>query len=145
MAHHGTSSIDIDASQERIFEIISDLDAYPEWLLDIKEVDVIERDGDGRAMASTMKVDVTIRTVTYTLEYDWNEPNNVSWNSRPGGDVKNIEGSYDLEMNDDGSTSVRYDLTIDPGFPVPGFMLKKALRHITAAALDGLKRRAEEG
>lgn len=144
MAHHGSSSISIDSSKQEIFDVIADIDAYPEWLSDIKQVEVLERDDDGRALVCTMTVDVTIRTVTYTLEYDWNAPDGVSWKSRPGGDVKYIEGSYDLELNDDGTTQARYDLTIDPGFPVPGFMLKKALRHITKAALDGLKLRTEQ-
>jgi hypothetical protein len=58
--------------------------------------------------------------------------------------VKSIEGSYLFEINDAGGTTVTYDLAIDPGFPVPGFLLKRAAKHITSAALDGLKARAEE-
>lgn len=145
MAHHGTSSIDVDATQSELMAIVTDIEAYPDWLPDVKQVDVLERDAEGRPTASTMTVDVTIREVTYTLDYEYDGDERMAWTSRPGGDVKSIEGSYTFEINDDGGTTVVYELAIDPGFPVPGFLLKRAAKHITAAALDGLKARAEEG
>jgi len=145
MAHHGKSSIEVDATAEDLFAIVADLDSYPEWLTDIKEVEVLETGADGYPLAAEMVVDVKIREVRYILEYDWNHPDSVSWTSRPGGDVKLIEGSYTFDITDDGATSVVYELAIDPGFPVPGFMVKRAANHITAQALDGLKARAEAG
>lgn len=145
MAHHGTSSIDIDATAEELMAIVTDLEAYPDWLPDVKAVEVLERDAEGRPIAATMTVDVTIREVTYTLDYEYDGFERMSWTSRPGGDVKLIDGSYTFEINDAGGTNVVYDLAIDPGFPVPGFLLKRAAKHITSAALDGLRARAEEG
>lgn len=143
--HHGTSSIDIDATASELMDIVSDLESYPEWLPDVKGVEVLGTDSTGRPTASTMTVDVTIKEVTYTLDYEYDGVERMSWTSRPGGDVKLIEGSYEFSINDDGSTTVSYDLAIDPGFPIPGFLLKRAAKHITAAALEGLKARAEEG
>ena len=144
MAHHGTSTIEVDATAAELFEIVADVEAYPEWLTDVKAVNVHERDGEGRPLSATMTVDVTIREVTYTLDYEYVVGERMTWTSRPGGDVRSIEGSYDFEINDAGGTTVTYDLAIDPGFPVPGFLLKRATKHITGQALDGLRRRAEE-
>ncbi len=144
MAHSGTSSIDVDATTEELMAIVCDLDAYPDWLPDVKGVEVLDYDDEGRPTASEMTVDVKLKTVQYTLDYEYEGDSKMSWLSRPGGDVKHIEGSYTFEINDDGGTTVTYELAIDPGFPVPGFMLKQAARHITASALDGLKARAEE-
>lgn len=122
--------------------IVSDLEAYPEWLTDVKHVEVLSHDDDGLPTASTMLVDVTIREVRYTLDYEYEDVERMSWVSRPGGDIKHIEGSYEFEPDDDG-TMVTYTLAIEPGFPVPGFLLKRAAKHITGQALDGLKHRAE--
>lgn len=144
MAHHGKSTIDVDATAEELFAIVADLEHYPEWLTDVRRVEVLETDEAGYPVASEMVVDVKIREVRYVLEYDWEHPDRVSWTSRPGGDVKLIEGSYTFAINDDGTTRVVYELAIDPGFPVPGFMVKRAATHITSQALDGLKARAEE-
>lgn len=145
MAHHGSSSIDVDATTAELMAIVCDLEAYPDWLSDVKGVEVLDTDDQGRPTASTMTVDVTIKTVTYTLDYEYDGDERMTWTSRPGGDVKQIDGSYTFEINDEGGTNVLYDLAIDPGFPVPGFLLKRAAKHITSAALNGLKARAEEG
>lgn len=144
MTHHGTSSIDIDATAEDLFEIVADVEAYPDWLKDVQEVEVLETDDFGRPLASKMTVDVSIKVVTYILDYEYDGHERMAWTSRPGGDVKHIEGSYTFGINDEGGTHVIYELAIDPGFPVPGFLLKRAAKHITAQALDGLKARAEE-
>lgn len=144
MAHHGTSSIDVDATAEELMAIVTDLESYPEWLTDVKSVKVLERDPTGRPTASEMRVDVRIKEVSYVLDYVYEGVERMAWTSRPGGDVKSIEGSYTFEISDDGGTTVTYDLAIDPGFPMPGFMLKRAAKHITGLALDGLKARAEE-
>ena len=145
MAHHGTSQIDVDATAEELLAIVADVASYPEWLPDVKHVEVLSHDEDGRPTASTMTVDVTIKQVTYTLDYEYEGSERMSWTSRPGGDVKLIAGSYVFEINDDGGTTATYTLEIEPGFPVPGFLLKRAAKHITTAALGGLKARAEEG
>ena len=144
MAHHGISTIDVDASAEELFAIVTDVESFPEWLTDIKEVEVLGVDGDGYPTASKMRVDVTLKEVTYELEYEYDYPTRVAWTSRPGGDVKLIEGSYEFAENDEDGTTVTYTLAMDPGFPVPGFLLKRAAKHITAQALSGLKTRAEE-
>jgi uncharacterized membrane protein len=143
MAYSGTSTIDVDASQEELFEIVTDLAAFPEWIKDIREVEILGTNKQGLPKASRMRVDVTIREVEYILDYTYDAPNKVSWTSRAGGDVKSIVGSYSFEVNDEGGTTVIYELEMDPGFPVPGFLLKRATKHITTSALVGLKARAE--
>jgi len=137
--------IDVDATPEDLFAIVTDLEAFPDWLSDVKEVEVLERDEDGYIIASRMTVDVTIKVVSYVLDYEFEYPDKVTWTSRPGGDIKQIDGSYEFAENADGSTLITYNLEIDPGFPVPGFLLKRAAKHITKQALDGLKARAEAG
>ncbi len=143
MSHRGTSTIEVDATPAELMAVVTDLDAYPEWLTDVKAVEVLDTDSDGRPTASTMTVDVTLREVTYTLDYEYDGDQRMAWTNRPGGDLKLVEGSYEFEETEDGATLVTYDLAIEPGFPVPGFLLKRAAKHITSAALSGLKKRVE--
>jgi ribosome-associated toxin RatA of RatAB toxin-antitoxin module len=143
MPESGSASIDIDASGDEIFDIVVDLEAYPEWVQGMKAIEIHERTKDGLPKRVTQTIDAGIKTVTYTLTYDYEGREVIRWTSEPGGDVKLIEGSYTFDMNDDGSTNVSYELTIDPGFPVPGFMIRKATKTIIGTALDGLKARAE--
>lgn len=145
MAHHSISRIDIDATAEELMAIVADVQSYPEWLPDVKHVEVLESDAEGRTTAATMTVDATVKEVTYTLDYEYDGVERMSWTNRPGGDVRSIDGSYTFEINDEGGTTAVYDLAVDPGFPVPGFVVKRATKHITSAALKGLKARAENG
>jgi hypothetical protein len=103
---------------------------------------VRERDGDGRGTQVWMKVDAKVRTVTYTLGYDYsNVPDSVSWDLIDG-DVKELSGSYAFDEFDD-VTEVTYETAIDPGFPVPGFLKRQAERQIVKGALEDLKKRVE--
>jgi ribosome-associated toxin RatA of RatAB toxin-antitoxin module len=144
MAHEGTSTIHIEATPAELMAIVADLEAYPDWLEDVKEVEILEHGSDGMPAASRMTVDVSIRVVSYELDYEYDGDNRMAWVSRPGGDVRHIEGSYAFEPDEDGGTIATYTLAVDPGFPVPGFLLKRVAKHVTAQALDGLKARAED-
>lgn len=143
MAESGSASIDIEASVEELFDIVTDMESYPDWVKGMQEIEILERDGDGHPARVRQQIDAGIKILSYVLAYSYDPPGRVSWVSEPGGDVKHIEGSYSFEVNDDGTTQVTYELTIDPGFPAPGFMVRKAAKSIMNTALDGLKARAE--
>ena len=40
-------------------------------------------------------------------------------------------------------TEVTYEMAIDPGFPVPGFLKRQAEKQIVKGALEDLKKRVE--
>lgn len=142
MADKVSDTIDIEASAAEIFEVATDFDAYPDWNANIKEVEVRERDDEGRATEVWMRVDAKIRTVEYTLGYDYSDaPDSFSW-SLIDGDVKELSGSYAFDEFDD-VTEVTYETAIDPGFPVPGLLKRQAERQIVKGALADLKKRVE--
>ena len=144
MAEKVSDTIDIEAAADQIFEVAVDLEAYPDWNANIKEVEVLEWDDEERPVKAWFRVDAKIRTVAYTLAYDFSEaPDSFSWELVEG-DVKALEGSYTFEEFDD-VTEVTYEMAIDPGFPVPGFLKKQAERQIVKGALDDLKKRVESG
>ena len=144
MADKVSDTIDIEASGEEIFEVVTDFEAYPSWNANIKEVEVKERDGDGRATKVWMKVDAKVRTVAYTLSYDYADaPAAFSW-ELVDGDVKELSGSYAFDEFED-VTEVTYETAIDPGFPVPGILKRQAERQIVKGALEDLKKRVEAG
>ncbi len=142
MAFHVKDAIDIDSSAERIFEVATDFEAYPEWNPEVKQVRVDERDEDGNPTQVYFEVDARIRTVRYTLRYDYSSaPESYSW-ELVDGDVKELRGSYSFDEFDD-TTEVTYELELDPGFPVPGLLRRQGERQLKQAALDKLKQRVE--
>ena len=142
MADSVSDSIDIEASAEEIFEVATDLAKYPEWNANIKKVEIKESDGEGRPTKVWMQVDAKVKTVSYTLEYDYSQaPETFSW-SLVEGDVKELSGSYTFDEFDD-VTEVRYETRVDPGFPIPGVIKRQAQKQIVKGALQDLKKRVE--
>ena len=142
MADSVSDTIDIEATAEDIFAVATDLEKYPEWNANIKKVEIKETDDEGRATKVWMQVDAKIKTVSYTLEYDYsNAPESFSWQLLEG-DVKELSGSYEFDEFDD-VTEVRYETSIDPGFPMPGMLKRQAQKQIVQGALQDLKKRVE--
>jgi uncharacterized membrane protein len=142
MAEKVSDTIDIEASAQEIFDVASDLETYPDWNANIKNVEIKETDEEGYATQVWFEVDAKVRTVRYTLEYDYsNAPESFSW-ELVDGDVKELSGSYAFDEFED-VTEVTYELKIEPGFPLPGFMKRQAERQIMKGALEDLKKRVE--
>ncbi len=142
MAESVSDTIDIEASAQEIFEVATDLEKYPEWNANIKKVEVQETDDEGRPTKVWMQVDAKVRTVAYTLEYDYSDaPESFSWHLLEG-DVKELSGSYTFDEFDD-VTEVRYETKVDPGFPIPGLIKRQAEKQIVKGALQDLKKRVE--
>jgi uncharacterized membrane protein len=142
MADSVKDSIDVEATAEEIFEVAADFEAYPEWNANIKRVEVKETDDEGRATKVFYEVDAKVKTVTYTLEYDYtNAPESFSWDLVDG-DVKELSGSYSFDEFDD-VTEVQYETRIDPGFPLPALLKRQAEKQIVRGALADMKKRVE--
>jgi uncharacterized membrane protein len=142
MAEKVSDSIDVEATAQEIFDVATDFDTYPDWNANIKNVEVKETDEEGYPTQVWFEVDAKVRTVRYTLEYDYsNAPESFSWDLVDG-DVKELSGSYGFDEFED-ATEVTYELRIEPGFPLPGFMKRQAERQIMKGALQDLKKRVE--
>lgn len=140
MADTGSASIDIEADVNRIVEVVTDIEAYPDWQSAFRKAVVLERDSSGRPAKAEFEVDAMIKTIHYTLEYSY-PPNAIAW-SLLEGDVKQIKGSYGFEPEGD-STKVTYTYEIDAGFPIPGFLRKQGVKMMVSGALNDLRKRAE--
>ena len=144
MAESVKDSIDIVATAEEIFDVATDFENYPSWNPQIKKVEILETDEDGYATEVWFEVDAKVKKVQYTLEYDYSKaPEAYSWKLVEG-DVKKLTGSYKFDEFDD-VTDVTYQLSIDPGFSVPGFLKRQGEKQIVKGALEDLKKRVEKG
>lgn len=142
-AESGSESIVIKASRDAVFQVMTDIDAFPKWMDEFKEATVLDRDDKGRPTRASFELDAKIKTVRYILDYSYPDTG-LAWQNEEGGDVKLIKGSYALAPSGD-STTVTYNFEIDPGFPVPSFIRRQAVKMIVNRALNGLKKRVEAG
>ena len=136
-------TIEIDAPPQECFDVAADLAAYPEWAVEVRRVEIHERDTDGRPARVTLTVDAMIRQVSTTFRYVYDPPRSMSWAAEPGPDIEELEGSYEFNPVD-GGTSVVYALRVVPAFDIPGFLRRQAEKQLVGTALRGLRRRVEE-
>jgi uncharacterized membrane protein len=132
------------APAEVVFAVAAEVEAYPEWATGVVDVEVHERDGDGRPALARFTIDGFVKRISYDLRYEYEEPHVIRWTAVPGEDIKEMEGSYEFRESDDGTTTIVYALRVAPAFSVPGFLRRQAEKQIVQAALRGLRRRAEE-
>lgn len=147
MADSTRSSIVIESAPGEVLDIIADLEAYPEWAKEIKDVEILTEDGDGWPDQAVFTLDAGAIKDTYTLDYVWDVDEDgvgvASWTLVEATMLKAMDGSYTLVATDDGGTEVSYALTVDVKIPMLGMLKRKAEKVIVDTALRDLKKRAE--
>ncbi len=143
MAETATETITIEAPLERVWQIAIDLESYPTWAHDIKDVNIRATDDEGRPLEVEFRASALGRSTHYTLKYDYtNAPNEMGWTMLSGDIERSIDGVWRFEAESDNRTTVRYDLAIDLVVPLPGFVKRRAEVRILNTVRE-LKTRAE--
>ncbi len=70
----GERSVEIDAPMQRCYEIASDIANAPDWQGSLKDVEVLERDGQKRAALAETESDAKVKTVKSILRFSYEEP-----------------------------------------------------------------------
>ncbi|GIJ31712.1 SRPBCC family protein [Micromonospora sediminimaris] len=145
MADSSTQSIIIGASPDRVAAVICDFPSYPEWTDAVRAAEVIEEYEDGYASQVRFVLDATVMADEYVLAYAYAEDlSRIEWHLVAPSKMQRAQrGSYDLEANADGSTTVTYTLEVELAVGMLGMFRRKAEKMIMDAALKQLKRRVE--
>ncbi|HVW31049.1 MAG TPA: SRPBCC family protein [Acidimicrobiia bacterium] len=140
-----SESIHIDAAPARCYGVAIDFDRYPEWATDVKEVEVLERDGEGRGTRVRYEISALGKTIGYVLRYDYEDaPEGFAWDLEKADFLRTLEGAYRFDP-DGAGTKVGYLLAVDVTLPLPGFMKRAAADMIVNNAMKQLKAYIEAG
>ena len=142
----GDRTVEIEAPIERCFEIAADVENAPEWQGSLKDVEVLERDGDRRPMLVETVSDAKVKSVRAVLRFSYEPPTAIRWVQEKG-DTKSLHGSWSFEDLGDGRTRATYALEADPGRML-GLLLRgpaegKVRDFLVGNAAEGLKEKAE--
>ncbi|HWX95368.1 MAG TPA: SRPBCC family protein [Solirubrobacteraceae bacterium] len=147
MAHLGGSAkIDIDAPLRDVWGVIEDVMSAPDWQGGLDVMTALERDGNGRPTLVETENDIKVRRIKAHVRFSYDGPTRLSWTQEKG-DMKSVEGAWDLEDLGDGRTQATYTLDADPG-RVLGLVIRGPVEAATRAIfVNGrpgeLKRRVE--
>ena len=142
----GEKTVEIEAPVERCFDIAADIEGAPEWQGSLKDVEVLERDADGRATVVDTVNDAKVKTVKTKLSFTYNSPTEIRWRQEKG-DVTSLDGWWTLEDLGGDRTRATYALEVDPGRML-GMLIRGPVEgqvrdFLLGNAADGLKRTAE--
>jgi len=139
MAIKESRDIVIEASPEEILDVIADFEAMPEWSEPHQSAEVLETGEDGRPSKVKMKIKVAGITDEQVVAYTWSA-DEVSWTLVSSSQQKAQDGKYTLVPRGE-ATLVKFDLLADPNVPLPGFVLKRAVKGTIDSATKALRER----
>ena len=142
----GSSTAEIDAPIERVWELVEDVEAAPGWQGGLKSVHAIERDGDGRAVLCESESDAKVRTIKSIVRFSYNGPSELRWTQEKG-EMKSVDGSWTLEDLGGERTRATYAIDVDLGRML-GMVIRGPLVDLLRGQLAGarageLKKHAE--
>jgi uncharacterized membrane protein len=142
----GDRTVEIEAPIERCYEIAADIENAPDWQGSLKDVEVLERDGERRALLVETESDAKVKRVRALLRFSYDPPTGIRWVQEKG-DTKSLIGSWSFEDLGGGRTRATYALEADPGRML-GMLLRgpaegKVRDFLVGNAAEGLKEKAE--
>ena len=143
MSEQTESSIVIEAEPAAVMEVIGDFPAYPSWAKGVQVADVVSETPEGWADRVFFVLDVPPIKDEYTLAYEWDGYDAVTWTLVEGKMLKALDGAYLMRELGDGTTEVTYRLALDVSIPLIGMLKRKGEKILIDTALRGLKKRVE--
>jgi carbon monoxide dehydrogenase subunit G len=143
---NGSSTAEIEAPLDQVWAVVEDVESAPEWQGGLNGIEVLERDGDGLPVLCETQSDAKVRTVKSIVRFRYDGPTRLSWTQEKG-ELKSVEGSWELEDLGDGRTRATYSIETELGRML-GMVIRgplvDLLRHMLAGARAGeLKQRME--
>ncbi len=143
MSDFVTQKTTIAASRSDILDVLRDFPRYPEWARDLKAVEVLDTDAEGRGREVRFRAAAMGRSTSYTLRYEHQGQERLSWKLIAGDLTRKLDGYYELAPTIDGATDVTYQLEVELILPLPGFVKRRTQAKIMHTALRELKARVE--
>ena len=142
----GDRKVEIEAPIERCYEIAADIENAVDWQGSLKDVEVLERDGERRPELVETESDAKVKSVKSVLRFSYEPPTGIRWVQEKG-DTKSLTGWWSFEDLGGGRTRATYGLEADPGRML-GLLLRgpaetKVRDFLLGGAAEGLKQKAE--
>ncbi|KUI30960.1 SRPBCC family protein [Mycobacterium sp. GA-2829] len=138
MAVNDSREVVIEATPAQILDVIADVESTPDWSPQYQSAEILETHPDGRPRRVKMKVKAAGISDEQVVEYTWTD-SSASWTLVSAGQLKSQDATYTLTQ-DGTKTKVRFEITVDPSVPLPGFVMKRAMKGAMETATDGLRK-----
>ena len=144
----GSSAAEVNAPLERVWALVEDVERAPQWQGGLKGMHALERDGEGHAILCQTESDAKVRTIKSTVRFTYNGPTTLAWTQEKG-ELKSVEGRWELEDLGENRTRATYSLEVDLGrmlsLVIRGPLVDLLRGMLVSARAGELKRVIESG
>lgn len=143
-----TATVDVallvDAGPEAIWGILTACEVSPEYVPHVERCERIDTvDGGGAELfVQEVKPAFFLPSFEHVFRLDYAPFERIEV-SRVSGPLNHLQGVWHLLEQDDGRTLLIHSLAIDPGMPIPRFIVRGSLRNDMPDVLTEVRERAE--
>ncbi|HKI40968.1 MAG: SRPBCC family protein [Mycobacterium sp.] len=138
MAVKASREFVVDAPPEVVMDALTDVGVVSTWSPLHKNIEVIDRYPDGRPHHVKATIKILGLVDKEILEYHWG-PDWVVYDAKGTSQQHGQHVEYNLRPEGVDKTRVRFDVTVEPGRPMPAFIVRRASEHVMDAAVKGLR------
>ena len=144
----GSSVAEIDAPLDEVWAIVEDVLSAPDWQDGLKDMVEVERDAEGHVVLAESHSDAKVRTIKSLVRFTYEGPTHLRWRQEKG-ELKSVDGEWELEDLGDGRTRATYNLEVELGrmlgMVIRGPLIDVLRGQLVNARAGELKQRAEGG
>ncbi len=135
----------IEVPFRSLYDVVVDYERYPEFIASMKAVKVLGSTEDGRKRVN-FEIDL-VKRIAYvvTIKEEITEQlglASVHWTLESGDMIKKNTGGWYLKSLGPSKTEVRYELEVELGIPVPGFVMKGLIANSLPESINQVAKRA---
>jgi uncharacterized membrane protein len=141
-----SAEVTIAAALDKVYALARDIEAFPEFMEDVREVNILEQTPDRQVSHWVGVIKEFGRTIEWTEEDFWTEADHSCKFTQTEGDFTSYEGSWAFE-GDASCTTARLIVTYEYKVPLIGALiqglLQKKVQQNCQSMLDAIKAKAE--
>ena len=133
----GEAQIELDRPVADVWAALADVAAAPDWQDGLDTVEALERDDAGRPTLVRTENDIKVRRIKALLRFEYEEPRRIAW-TQVEGDMKSVDGSWELEDLGDGRTRLHFSETYHAFNPVLRVLFEQRVHRFISKDNDRL-------
>ena len=135
---------EVDAPPTAIWEILTACEIAPEYVPNVVSCKKLEELDGGRAdlFVQTIKPIFFLPTFEHVFRLDYTPYTRIDVH-RVSGPIAHMEGSWWLLPQDNGRILLVYQVAVDPGLPIPRFLVRATMKRDLPKIMQAVRERAE--
>ena len=135
---------EVDAPATAIWDVLKACEIAPEYVPNVQSCKKLEELDGGRAelFVQTIKPVFFLPTFEHEFRLDYTPYSRIDVN-RVSGPIAHLQGTWWLLPQDNGRILLVYELELDPGMPIPRFLVRATLKRDLPKVISAVRERAE--